>query len=156
MSGLSQLLAALQPVTASSYKVLLVLTLGSQTLFSFCCTCVYSSMYTKEQPWQSFLVCRPILFYVGCVYRYIHGHICTWWCTCVQRLENHSGYFPLLLSTSVFETRSSQNLELADSAAAPQAPGTFLSLPTRIINIVPLMLGLLIYFLFYMGSGGSN
>lgn len=34
MSGLSQLLAALQPVTASSYKVLLVWTLGSQTLFS--------------------------------------------------------------------------------------------------------------------------
>lgn len=84
------------------------------SLFSFCCTGVDSSMYTKEQPWQSFLVCRPILFYVGWVYRYIHGHICT----CVQKLENHSGYFPLLLSTSFFETRSSQNLELADSAAA--------------------------------------
>lgn len=42
----------------------------------------------------------------------------------VQRLENHSGYFPLLLSASFFETRSSQNLELADSAAArkPQGP----------------------------------
>lgn len=64
-----------------------------------------------------------ILFYVGCVYKYIHGHICTR-CTCVRRPENHSGYFPLLLSTSFFETRSSQNLELADSAAARKPQGS--------------------------------
>lgn len=93
------------------------------SLFSFYCTCICSRIYTKGQPWQSFLVCHPILFYVGCVYRYIHGHICTW-CTCVQRLENHPGYFSLLLSTSFFETRSSQNLELADSAAALKPQGS--------------------------------
>lgn len=40
MSGLSQLLAFLQPVTASSCKVLLVWTLGSQTLFSLSVVCV--------------------------------------------------------------------------------------------------------------------
>ena len=32
------------------------------SLFSFCCTCVCSCVYTKGQPWQSFLVCHPSSF----------------------------------------------------------------------------------------------
>lgn len=122
----SQTLIARQPCDCVTLQCSCVHTGAPISLFSFsfCCVCACSCEHLKDNL-DSAVSSRAIPSCFMCdlcagASMYIHAHVST----CMWRLEINSEYLPQSVSTSFFETRSSENLGFADSATACKPQGS--------------------------------